>query len=67
MLDQHQDAPRGAHERQACDTLYRRPMPGGGYVEVELDAVRTPSDDEAGKRGAGAHYLRRDSGRVAHQ
>ena len=49
MLDQHQDAPHGAHESQPCDTLYRRPMPGGGYVEVELDAVRAP-DDEAGKR-----------------
>jgi hypothetical protein len=34
MLDQHQDAERGA--REAGTALYRRPMPGGGYVEVEL-------------------------------
>jgi hypothetical protein len=49
MLDQHQDAAHDAHERASCDTLYRRPMPGGGYVEVELDAVRA-SADEPGKR-----------------
>jgi hypothetical protein len=49
MLDQHQDAAHSAHESQSCDTLYRRPMPGGGYVEVELDAARA-SGDEPGKR-----------------
>jgi hypothetical protein len=49
MLDQHQDAAHGAHEGQSGDTLYRRPMPGGGYVEVELDAVRE-SADVPGKR-----------------
>ena len=49
MLDQHHDAAHGAHEGQSCDTLYRRPMPGGGYVEVELDVVRA-SDGETGKR-----------------
>lgn len=50
MLDQHQDAAHGAHEGHSGDTLYRRPMPGGGYVEVELDAVRAPVDDMPGKR-----------------
>jgi len=50
MLDQHQDAAPGAHDSQSCDTLYRRPMPGGGYVEVELDAVRAPADDQGRKR-----------------
>jgi hypothetical protein len=49
MLDQHQDAAHGAHEGQSGDTLYRRPMPGGGYVEVELDAV-SESADVPGKR-----------------
>ena len=49
MLDQHQDAAHDTRDGQSCDTLYRRPMPGGGYVEVELDAVR-PSADEPGKR-----------------
>ena len=50
MLDQHQDAEHGAHDSASCDTLYRRPMPGGGYVEVELDAVRATADDETGRR-----------------
>jgi len=38
MLDQHQDAAHGAHEGARGTPLYRRQMPGGGYVEVELDA-----------------------------
>jgi hypothetical protein len=50
MLDQHQGAEHGAHDSASCDTLYRRPMPGGGYVEVELDAVRATAGDETGKR-----------------
>jgi hypothetical protein len=49
MRDQHQDAAHDAHDGRSCDTLYRRPMPGGGYVEVELDVVRA-SADEPGKR-----------------
>ena len=49
MLDQHQDAAHGAHEGPSGDTLYRRPMPGGGYVEVELDAA-SESADVPGKR-----------------
>jgi hypothetical protein len=50
MLDQHQDAAHGPRDSQPCDTLYRRPMPGGGYVEVELDAVRASAGQEPGKR-----------------
>jgi hypothetical protein len=50
MLDQHQNAAQGASDGHSGDTLYRRPMPGGGYVEVELDAVRASADHEAGKR-----------------
>src|SRR5512144_645878 len=42
MLDQQQDAERGAHNETRGAPLYRRPMPGGGYVEVELDA--SPAD-----------------------
>ena len=38
MLDQHQDAEHGAREGARATPLYRRQMPGGGYVEVELDA-----------------------------
>lgn len=40
MLDQQQDAERGAHNETRGAPLYRRPMPGGGFVEVELDASR---------------------------
>jgi Glu-tRNA(Gln) amidotransferase subunit E-like FAD-binding protein len=44
MLDQQQDAEHGAREGQPGDALYRRPMPGGGYVEVEMDAMRVSTD-----------------------
>ena len=42
MLDQRQDADRGARDRSPGAAIYRRPMPGGGYVEVELDV--SPAD-----------------------
>jgi hypothetical protein len=38
MLDQQQDADHGAREGLSGAAPYRRPMPGGGYVEVELDS-----------------------------
>ena len=38
MLDQQQGADRGAREDPWGAAVYRRTMPGGGYVEVELDA-----------------------------
>jgi hypothetical protein len=44
MLDQQQDAAHGAHDGARGTPLYRRQMPGGGYVEVELDA---PAGDAA--------------------
>ena len=50
MLDQHRDAEHGAREGQSGDTLYRRPMPGGGYVEVELYATLATVDGEPDKR-----------------
>ena len=37
MLDQQQGAERGARDYRRESTFYRRPMPGGGYVEVELE------------------------------
>ena len=43
MLDPQQGAAdRGAREGSSGAAVYRRAMPGGGYVEVELDA---PSSD----------------------
>ena len=56
MLDQHPSAEHDAREEQASDTLYRRPMPGGGYVEVELEAAHVPAD--------GTTVSRRHRGRV---
>lgn len=49
MLDQ-QDVERVAPDETRGGPLYRRPMPGGGYVEVELDA--SPGDAvSSGRRG----------------
>jgi hypothetical protein len=47
MLDQQQDAGRGAVDGGQCTPIYRRQMPGGGYVEVELD----PSPNHAARDG----------------
>ena len=41
MLDQQQGAERRGLESAPCTPIYRRPMPGGGYVEVELDPLPT--------------------------
>jgi hypothetical protein len=50
MLDQQQDAERGAHNETRGAPLYRRPMPGGGYVEVEVDVTPTDAASSAGGR-----------------
>jgi len=50
MLDQQQDADHGAREGPSGAAQYRRPMPGGGYVEVELDAP--PADPMPGSAAA---------------
>jgi hypothetical protein len=43
--------------------LYRRPMPGGGYVEVELDVVREADDVALRARGRVIMERRSDPGR----
>jgi hypothetical protein len=48
MLNQQQGAGRSAREGAPRTPIYRRPMPGGGYVEVELDAA--PSQTARVKR-----------------
>ena len=66
MLDQHSDAEHGAHDGQSGDTLYRRPMPGGGYVEVELEAEQVFVDGTAASqrhRGRVVMERRADPGR----
>jgi hypothetical protein len=41
MLDHHHepDPGRAAPEGRARDARYHRPMPGGGYVEIEVDSA----------------------------
>jgi hypothetical protein len=50
MLDQQQDAEHGARDSRPSAALYRRPMPGGGYVEVELMGPDAEGD-RAGQGG----------------
>ena len=66
MLDQQQDAERGARDDRRGTALYRRPMPGGGYVEVELDSppVDGLSEGQGGPmRGRVVMERRADPGR----
>lgn len=66
MLDQQQGAERRALEGARCTPIYRRPMPGGGYVEVELDAspAQAARDERAGPiRGRVIMERRADPGR----
>ena len=51
MLDQQHDAGAGAGNTFAGQPLYTRPMPGGGYVRVEL--VVSDRGDVAGERRRG--------------
>ena len=53
MLDQQQDADRGVREGPSGAALYHRTMPGGGYVEVELDAP--PAGGAPGSASARVH------------
>ena len=45
MLDRQQGGERGARDDPRGPCLYRRPMPGGGYVEVELE-IPAPEGDQ---------------------
>jgi hypothetical protein len=50
MLDQQQEAEHDAREQARGEALYRRPMPGGGFVEVEIVAREAGAPTEAGSR-----------------
>jgi hypothetical protein len=66
MLDQQQSAGRGALDGAHGTPIYRRQMPGGGYVEVELDASSPPlmHDGRSGLlRGRVVMERRADPGR----
>src|SRR4051812_39194664 len=63
MLDQLQDAGHATPDRPSRTALYRRTMPGGGYVEVEVDAVGEPADGHGRRRGRVILERRAERGR----
>ena len=65
MLDQQQGADRGAREDPWGAAVYRRTMPGGGYVEVELDAPSSDATSGTAARVCGRVIMERraDPGR----
>src|SRR5919112_5686610 len=70
MLDQQQGAERGARDDRAGSTFYRRPMPGGGYVEVEVEALPVGAPEERDRRLRGRIVMERradPSRRYGHQ
>jgi hypothetical protein len=68
MLDQQQDAGHAAPDQRSRTALYRRPMPGGGYVEVELEVVGEANDARVRRRGRVILERRAElSRRVGHQ
>ena len=44
MLDQQQHAGQAATESRRGNPLYRRPMPGGGYMEMEMEQPAAAGD-----------------------
>jgi glycine cleavage system regulatory protein len=70
MLDQQQGAERGARDDRPDSTFYRRPMPGGGYVEVELEAAVVNASDKRDRMLRGRIVMERradPSRRYGHQ
>jgi hypothetical protein len=53
MLNQQQDPGHASADghTEARAALYHRPMPGGGYVDVEMDIVRERGDATGRVRG----------------
>jgi hypothetical protein len=70
MLDQQQGAERGARNDRPGSTLYRRPMPGGGYVEVELEDQAVGASEQRDRMLRGRIVMERradPSRRYGHQ
>jgi hypothetical protein len=70
MLDQQHDTEHAsADERsEARAALYHRPMPGGGYVDVEMEVVHERGDAEGLVRGRVTLERRAEQGRrVGHR
>jgi hypothetical protein len=57
MLDQQQDAGQAPADGRLRTAVYRRPMPGGGYVDVELEAER--ESETAGRSASGRVIMER--------
>jgi hypothetical protein len=51
MLDQHRDAGHAPADGRSRNARYRRPMPGGGFVDVELETARESKDGASRVRG----------------
>ena len=47
MLDQQHDAGHARSDGRPREARYHRPMPGGGYVEIEIE----PTQDRVQSRG----------------
>jgi hypothetical protein len=68
MLDQQQDAGHAPADGRSRIALYHRPMPGGGYVDVEMDAEHVSEGAAARIRGRVIMERRAELGRrVGHQ
>ena len=68
MLDQQQDAGQAPADGRSRPALYHRPMPGGGYVDVEMDAEHVSEGAEARVHGRVIMERRADIGRrIGHQ
>lgn len=68
MLDQQRDVGRVAPETRSSNDLYRRPLPGGGFVEVEMDAMPGPEGAPERYRGRVIVERRGDIGRrIGHE
>ncbi|HEV7994437.1 MAG TPA: hypothetical protein VGP25_21625 [Gemmatimonadaceae bacterium] len=66
MLDQHHDVGRAARNGDTREARYHRLMPGGGYVEIEVEQVST--GESARPRGRLIVERRAESGRrLGHQ
>jgi hypothetical protein len=66
MLDHHHDPGHAAPDGRTRDARYHRPMPGGGYVEIEVDPATL--GDSMRPRGRLIVERRSDHGRrIGHQ
>jgi hypothetical protein len=63
MLDQQHDVGHPGPDGRTHDARYHRPMPGGGYVEIEVEVVQTADASPPSSRCRLILERRSDSGR----